>query len=334
MVHQNKLANILLRPFVLVPIIFLEFGFFFLVAARQARHDWPRSKVGRTADQAIQEAADVRWISWLMLGTSLWVALMMRSTVISNNDLAFRGVEIAQFILLIWGAAQLAGTHPEAELCAQAPSAEATIPAISDSPRPRIGWLAASLLVLGLLSSAYQLVMLRVYLWGSDRYGWTDHVLPQSELSDRLGEINLQVRSAYAALDRLLPAYATVQFGAAPKLNLQLLYYSRYPQLDGMFPTCGTAFGGSEAECGRLIDQIAPIFGTSAAPPGGLQANVQIATVPTLRTAGEVRSLCRDLGIDALVVTGEDPLWADPAAWPSNMKPVYAGDFVAAYLCR
>ncbi len=43
-VHQNKLANVLLRPFFLVPVLFVEFGFFFLVAVRQGRHDWREAK--------------------------------------------------------------------------------------------------------------------------------------------------------------------------------------------------------------------------------------------------------------------------------------------------
>ena len=38
-VHNNKLANILLRPFFLVPVMFVEFGFFFLIAVRQGRRD-------------------------------------------------------------------------------------------------------------------------------------------------------------------------------------------------------------------------------------------------------------------------------------------------------
>jgi hypothetical protein len=53
-----------------------------------------------------------------------------------------------------------------------------------------------------------------------------------------------------------------------------------------------------------------------------------------LTTADDVYSLCRDLDIDALVVTGEDPVWNEPNGWPHQMKPVFASDFVAAYTCR
>jgi len=37
-----------------------------------------------------------------------------------------------------------------------------------------------------------------------------------------------------------------------------------------------------------------------------------------LTTAGAVDSLCRELDIDALVVTGEDPVWNEPNGWPAR----------------
>ena len=331
-VHDNKLANILLRPFFLVPILFIEFGFFFLVAVRQGHRDMHERSIHATTNQAPPLLRDIRWLSWLMLASGLWVALMMRSTVISNNDLSFRGVEIAQFILLAWGAAQIAGAQPEVDL--QAPSIETpTLTRPVQTPF-RIGWLAGSLLFIGIISSAYQLVMLRFYLHGSDRYNWTNPVIPQSEFGNRFGAINKELRDAYASLDRVLPPSARIQFGVAPKLNLQHLYYSRYQQLDGMFPGCGTSFGGSEAQCLRLEARIAPLFGIPAPLPGTNYLVWTDVHVPTLTTAAAVYSLCRDLGIDALVITGEDPVWADPNGWPHQMKPVFTSDFVAAYTCR
>jgi hypothetical protein len=334
-VHDNKLANILLRPLFLIPIMFLEFGFFFLVAVRQGRHDWRERSLPATANRttpALRDIGDMRWISWLMLAAGLWVATMMRSTVISNNDLSFRGVEIAQFILLVCGAAQLAGGRVEVQRAAQA--TVSSNPSTATDRSFRLSWLAGLLLFLGLASSAYQLAMLRFYLYGSDHYGWTNPVIPESEFGGRLGAINQQLREAYATLDHVLPPSARVQFGAAPKLDLQHLYYSRYQHLDGMFPGCGIPFGGSVAECFQLEKRIAPIFGIPAPLPGMDYFAWTGVHVPTLTTAGEVHSLCRELGIDALVVTGEDPVWNDPNGWPHQMKPVFASDFVAAYACR
>jgi hypothetical protein len=266
-----------------------------------------------------------------MLLSGLWVALMMRSTVITNNDLSYRGVEIAQFILLVWGAAQLAGVRPEVDVLESMETPRLIRAAHSPF---RIGWLAGSLLFIGVISSAYQLAMLRFYLYGSDRYNWTNAVVPESELGGRFGAINKELRDAYATLDRILPPSAKVQFGAATKLDLQHLYYSRYQELDGMFPGCGTAFGGSQAECFHLGTRIAPIFGIAEPPPGTDSIAFKITYVPTLTTAAAVHSLCRELGIDALVVTGEDPVWNEPNGWPHQMKPVFASDFVAAYTCR
>jgi hypothetical protein len=334
-VHENKLANILVRPFFLVPILFIEFGFFFLVAVRQGRHDWRERSLQATADRAtpvLRDRGDIRWLSWLMLASGLWVALMMRSTVISNNDLSFRGVEIAQFILLVWGAAQLAGGHLDGQHTA--PSTDSSAPSTATGRPFHIDWLTGLLLLLGLTGSAYQLAMLRFYLYGSDRYGWTNPVIPQSEFGGRLGDINQQLREAYATLDHVLPPSAKVQFGAAPKLNLQHLYYSSYQQLDGLFPGCGIAFGGSVAECFHLETRIAPLFGIPAPLPGIDYFAWTGVHVPTVTNAAAVYSLCRQLGVDALVVTGEDPVWKEPNGWPHQMKPIFASDFVAAYTCR
>ena len=334
-VHESKLANIALRPFLLVPVLFLEFGFFFLVAVRQGRHDWRERRFNSSTDSAtpdLRHIRDIRWLGWLMLVSGLWVALMMRSTVIANNDLAYRGVEIAQFILLVWGAAQIACGQPETHRFASSTES----PAIGkEAHKPlRIGWLAGLLLFFGFASSVYQLAMLRFYLYGSDRYGWTNPVIPQSEFGGRLGNINEEVREAYATLNRVLLPSAKVQFGAAPKLNLQLIYYSRYQQLDGMFPGCGTAFGGNEAQCFELETRIAPLFGTAPPEPGTDPSTANFNHVPTLKTAEAVHSLCRDLGIDALIVTGEDPVWNEPDSWLRQVKPVFTSDFVAAYACR
>jgi hypothetical protein len=340
-VHGNKLANILLRPFALIPILFLEFGFFFLVAVRQYRQDWREDqREGKTRalidTSDLRDLHDIRWLSWLMLLSGLWVALMMRSTVILNNDLSYRGVEIAQFILLLWGAAQITGARPEAQPLASPQKApiEAPQPGRATDTPLRIDWLAGSLLFFGIISSTYQLAMLRFYLYGSDRYNWTNPVIPQSEFGGRFGAINQQLREAYASLDRVLPPSAKVQFGAAPKLDLQHLLYSHYQELDGIFPGCGAAFGGSEAQCFQLGARIAPLFGTAEPSPDTNPYAFKVTYVPTLKSAAAVYSVCRDLGIDALVVTGEDPVWNDPNGWPHQMKPVFASDFVAAYICR
>jgi hypothetical protein len=339
-VHENKLANILLRPFFLIPILFIEFGFFFLVAVRQGRHDWSTRNIDATANrttatlqdsrdtQDARDTRDIRWLTWLMLAAGLWVALMMRSTVISNNDLSYRGVEIAQFILLIWGAVQLAGASPETHVVTSTSS-----PGTVASPPFHLGWLAGLLLFLGLLSSTYQLAMLRFYLYGSDRYGWTNPVIPQSEFGGRFGAINLRLREAYASLDRVLPPSAKVQFAPAPKLDLQFLFYSRYLPIS-MFPKCGIAFGGSEPQCFQLEARLGPLFGSVATPQDADSLSWKPIDVPTLKSADAVRSLCRDLGIDALVVTSEDPVWNEPNGWPRQMKPVFTSDFVAAYSCR
>jgi hypothetical protein len=82
------------------------------------------------------------------------------------------------------------------------------------------------------------------------------------------------------------------------------------------------------------VARIFPIFGTTVPILGANRSTSELIIPPTLKTAYAVHSLCSDLGIDAIVITGEDPIWSDPGGWPHQMKPVFASDFVAAYTCR
>src|SRR5262249_4887094 len=155
----------------------------------------------------------------------------------------------------------------------------------TEAPPPfHVGWLASLLLSLGLLSSAYQLAMLRFYLYGSDRYGWTNLVIPESEFGGRFGAINLELRQAFATLDPIVPPSANVQYGPALNLSQQFLFYSRYQPLDGIFPKCGTDFGGSRAQCFELQGRLGPLFGWSATPQDADRIDWKPIYVPTLKS--------------------------------------------------
>ena len=70
----------------------LEFGFFFFVAGVK----WRQYRVG---DEPLsrQDAACLT-----MLVTSTLICTFLRSSVIGNNDLGWRGFLPAQFVLLLW----------------------------------------------------------------------------------------------------------------------------------------------------------------------------------------------------------------------------------------
>ena len=131
-----------------------------------------------TATPGFRDTRDIRWLSWLMLASGLWVALMMRSTIISNNDLSYRGVEIAQFILLIWGATTTSRCQPRNPTMPCRPRSLRSPISRNLSPYSHSAGLAGLLLFSGLVSSAYQLACFASISIGSDRYGWTNPVHP------------------------------------------------------------------------------------------------------------------------------------------------------------
>ncbi|MBV9766193.1 MAG: hypothetical protein JOZ48_15210, partial [Acidobacteriaceae bacterium] len=73
---------------------FLELGFFFVVG----RIVWKRFRREKKALSRNDLAA------FTMIGTSLVTCTFLKSGVIANNDLGWRGFLIAQFVLLIWAA--------------------------------------------------------------------------------------------------------------------------------------------------------------------------------------------------------------------------------------
>ena len=72
---------------------FLEFGIFFVVGIRQ----WKRIRAqGSLSDEDACLVA--------MAAASLIICTFLRSNTINTNDLGWRGIIVAQFVLLIWGA--------------------------------------------------------------------------------------------------------------------------------------------------------------------------------------------------------------------------------------
>ncbi len=77
----------------LLPVnYFLEFGFFFAAGWLT----WKEFRVKKRAATRQELAA------FTMAGVSLAVCTLLKSGVIANNDLGWRGFLIAQFMLLIW----------------------------------------------------------------------------------------------------------------------------------------------------------------------------------------------------------------------------------------
>jgi hypothetical protein len=231
-----------------------------------------------------------------MLAASIIICSFFRSNAIANNDLGWRGIIAAQFVLLIW-AAELwdDGLFPPGKK----------------------KWLSAAgvLVVLGAVPAFYDVTMLRIYPLLSDdlaipRYHWLapDH---------NLGERTFALRHTYEALGRMLPKSAIVQQN--PETTPGDLFYGLYAdrQTAAESKSCGAVFGGPAAVCPAMLAAIDPLFSASA--------HLQVA---------QVEESCRKLSIDALVVKDTDRVWGDKDAWVWKAQPVLANSYARAFLCK
>src|SRR5262249_50288627 len=105
---------------------FLEIVFFAAVA-------WRRFRALRTRPLERWELA-----LWVMLVSSVLLTTFVRSSVIQNNDLPWRGMLLAQFVLLLWG--------------------------IDVVPSVKKSAFVAILLLYGVAGTGYSILLLRFYI--------------------------------------------------------------------------------------------------------------------------------------------------------------------------
>jgi hypothetical protein len=194
----------------------------------------------------------------LMVATSLVVCTFLRSTVIDNNDLGWRGFLVAQFGLLLW-----------------------SVDVLSDRRYKRSALLTA-MLALGAAGTVYDIVMLRMYPVLADR-----GVLPPliwMSPDRNLGERNYALREAYEWVENSTAAGAIVQF--SPRVVWQdtpgFLYADR--QIAAADQGCLAGFGGDASLCAPMVaaaDRLFPERGQSAPQSSGvcrsLGANLLLA---------------------------------------------------------
>ena len=206
---------------------FLELGFFFSVGLLV----WKAFRIQEKAATRHQLAA------FTMAGTSVVVCTFLRSGVIANNDLGWRGFLIAQFMLLIW-AADFLSTRP------------------SGGHRRSL----LILLIVGVMGVVYDLAILRFFPVWSDagrvpKIDWVAN-------DEKLGKRTYANREAYEWLRARTPARAVIQQN--PGTPLQDTFYGLYGnrQTVSEDTTCGTTFGGDPRECVAIMDRLTGLFST------------------------------------------------------------------------
>lgn len=275
------------RLLLLLPSLALELGFYgavyvlLLLRRFRSRSDPP----DRVHDMLL----------WLT-GCGLLMVLFVRSSVISNNDFAYRASMLPQFLLLVLGADLLTSWwQPE-----RTPRVPAT--------RARRATLYA-LLALGLAGTAYQAVMLRFFL------PLEEHAVGTG-FQQLAGEV-FEGRRALETLDRVAPEDAVVAFNPVDPRPTDrgdvvspFTFFSRsllmnaHRQILSAEAPCASEFGGNAAPCAEIERQTALLYQSRIVGPE--QAN----------------EICQRLGVAYLLATSRDPAWGSPGGWVAKLPAV------------
>ena len=219
---QLTLGNALLLPLNYL----LELGVFFLVGYLTCKRLWVRRNALCDADLA----------GLLMAGISMAICTFVRSGVIANNDLGWRGFLICQFILLLWAAdlfPDLASIHA------------------------RTRSLISLFLVLGAVGVLYDLAILRFYAVLSD--AGTVPLISWLSGDQHLGERTTANREAYHWLRAHSDPAAVVQQNPEVFQDTPFGMYGERQTVAGG-KGCLTTFGGNPDDCAPALRQLDPVF--------------------------------------------------------------------------
>jgi hypothetical protein len=250
---------------------FLELGFFFVAGWTLFR------KQSTEAGAACQ----------VLLAASLVFCSFVRSDTIRMNDLGARGMLIAQFVLLLWAAQWLA-----------------------EKPLRQQNWLVKATLAIGLLTSVFELGILRVFPILADK-----GIIPGMTAIDPdedLGQRDFDARQVYTQLDRLLPPNAIEQHNPSGAQDIMAGLYSDRPAALADLGAAVT-FTGDLIDPPRLLAPLKELFDGSR---------------------NDAIPLCHQLGISALIVKDVDPVWKLPESWAWTAPVLAASPRVRAIDCR
>ena len=284
----GRLNGYILRLLFLPISYFLELGVFLVGALIYARPKW----------SAPSWDLHVIYTGLLAL-TSIFICTFLHSSVISNNDLGWRGILPAQFVLLLWTAELLSSRQ------AQSTPTRKTYRSWLRSP------LWAPLIIIGALGTIYELTLLRF-----DGLLADEGMVPLAFSPDsHFGLRTYALRNAYAKLNDILPRSGVIQ--NSPVGRYTDFFYGLYAnrQTASYDPTCGAQFGGSLTKCEQLYPEIAAIFSDK-----GDQSPAHITEV------------FNRLSVSAVLVKDLDPSWKDRSSWVWQLTPVIANDYVRIYL--
>jgi hypothetical protein len=289
-IHFRTELAVTVANAILLPINYaLELGFFLAVGVLRLRQ-LVRGRVEASANELA---------AWTLVMTSFLIGTFLRSSTIGSNDLGWRCFLPAQLILLLWGVMLVDDWWFHH-------SSVAPQPAVHPWDRGAL----ATLLILGILGTSYEVFMLRMFPVLSDRGAiagpsWVD---PDRQFGKR----TYALRSAYEVINAQLPSSAVVQSNPATEDPILEMLYSGHDAAAGG-SECGAVFGGDPGLCALRVQKLAGLF--------------------ELPDGSNLDATCRQYGIDAIVVEDSDDVWQEPSSWIWSHHPIVANDYVRAFRC-
>ena len=296
---QNAVPNQTLRELIHVLLLpanyFLELGFFMLAGLVYLQFSFKNTSSRKIIS-----------VDLLLLLTSVGICSFFESTIIQNNDLGWRGILPAQFILLIWSVNILSEIFAKLFRKANHPKKYKISSIVQGS--------LIFTLFIGLCSSLFDIFHLRFYYLMNDRQTW---LTSQGGISSdtQIGFRNYSLRQAYQFIKENYPIKAIVQNN--PNVFdidfAQGLYGDHQTIVSG---PGATTYGVTFSAYQNLRSQIQPIFEDAS-------------------LSGEsVNGICVEYAAAVLIVTDIDPIWKDPESWVWQEQPAFETPYVRLFNCR
>jgi hypothetical protein len=278
---------------VFLPIKYiLELGFYLAVGwfwlRRNARN------AGRSNPYHVPEI--------LLLTASVFVGTFLRSSLINNNDLGWRGWMFGQFILLVWA------VDIGQEFLAQN-SFRTYLNATSKTWLMKRGRLLAQLVVFGVFTTILSVVLLRTWTMLNDT-GLTG--VPNGlSLDTRLGERTFAARQAYEFVRDQLPENVVIQYNPAlPSDHPSGLYGTR-----------------------QMVLSDHSAYGVTAQAIDALQLGMGVIFKEKTNDWARIDPICAHYSIDVLVMNDLDPIWQALPGLSAKRPPLYRNAFYALFAC-
>ena len=293
-IHSPFLLNLLKIPSMLF-VYLLEFGFYgFILVLR----------LGRAGRRTSPPTRDSRRILWIMLLACLVSMSLLQSNATGTNDLGFRGVLIAQFVLLLWAVPIVEGFLFFSGSVAQENGAMI---------RPWVKALMFLALAIGLIGTAYQVAMLRGYalLADSGKIKRCETFLGNDDFSEH----TYWLRQGFENLNARTDQTQVIQYNPLHRGTLLAHLYSTRQAAMGD-EDCLSSFGGDLQTCRQAVPYFAAVF-NSPEDVGGI----------------DLDRLCDKFHINVLVATDADAIWQDRAGWVWSRPVVFSNRVFRAVQC-